>query len=68
MRTARLLHDADYPETPEVFQYTVRRGDSLAMIAQEHRSSVRELAELNQVRPPGYTIHPGQRLTVPARN
>ncbi len=67
MQTARVLHDADYPATPEVIHYTVQRGDSLAMIAMEHRSSVRELAELNRIRPPGYTIYPGQQLTVPAR-
>jgi len=67
MLTARELHDADYPATPEVIHYTVRSGDSLAMIALEHRSSVQELAEMNRIRPPGYTIYPGQRLTVPAR-
>jgi hypothetical protein len=37
------------------------------MIALEHRSSVQELAEMNRIRPPGYTIYPGQQLTVPAR-
>ena len=67
MQIARVLHDADYPATPEVIRYTVQRGDSLAMIALEHRSSVQELAELNRIRPPRYTIHPGQQLTVPAR-
>jgi membrane-bound lytic murein transglycosylase D len=63
---ARELHEADNPERPEVLRYTVRSGDSLAAIAQEHRSSIRELAELNRLRPP-YLIHPGQQLTVPAR-
>lgn len=67
MLTARVLHDADYPEQPDVIRYTVQRGDNLAMIALEHRSSVQELAELNRIRPPGYVIHPGQQLTVPAR-
>ena len=67
MQIARVLHDADYPATPEVIHYTVQRGDSLAMIALEHRSSVQELAELNRIRSPGYTIYPGQQLTVPAR-
>jgi hypothetical protein len=37
------------------------------MIALEHRSSVRQLADLNGIRPPDYVIHPGQVLTVPAR-
>ena len=66
MQIARELHDADYPETPDVLRYTVQRGDSLAVIAQDHRSSVRELAALNRIRSP-YVIHPGQQLTVPAR-
>jgi membrane-bound lytic murein transglycosylase D len=66
--TARALHDAEYPEKPEVVRYTVRRGDTLAAIAGAHRSSVRELAALNGIRPPAYVIHPGQRLIVPARD
>jgi len=67
MEIARALHDADYPERPDVIPYTVRRGDSLAVIALEHRSSVRELAALNGIRAPQYVIHPGQTLNVPAR-
>ncbi len=67
MVLARKLHDADYPAKPEVVRYVVRAGDTLATIALEHRSSVREIAELNGIRPPSYVIHPGQALTVPAR-
>jgi membrane-bound lytic murein transglycosylase D len=66
--TARILHDAEYPEKPEVIRYMVRRGDTLAAIAGAHRSSVRELAALNGIRPPDYVIHPGQKLVVPARD
>lgn len=65
---ARALHDAEYPEHPEVLRYRVRPGDTLAAIADAHHSSVRELAALNGIRPPDYIIHPGQELTVPARN
>jgi membrane-bound lytic murein transglycosylase D len=65
---ARELHDADYPEQPEVRHYTVRRGDTLAAIAARHRCSLREVAEMNSIRPPSYVIHVGQRLTLPARS
>jgi membrane-bound lytic murein transglycosylase D len=60
------LHDAAYPERPEIVQYTVRRGDTLARIASRHGCwSVGKLATLNGITGPGYVIHVGQRLTVP---
>lgn len=63
---ARELHDADFPEQPAVVRYTVRRGDTLAKIAARHGCrSVRELAAVNGIEGPGYTIHVGQRLSVP---
>ena len=64
---ARGLHDADYPEKPEVMHYTVQAGDTLASIATRHRCSLRELAEMNDIRDPEYVILVGQRLTVPTR-
>jgi membrane-bound lytic murein transglycosylase D len=67
LQTARVLHDAEYPDKPEVITYMVRRGDSLAAIAGKHRSSVAELSRLNGIRPPDYVIHPGQQLSVPGR-
>ncbi len=67
MRLARRLHDADYPEEPELMQYTVRRGDTLAAIAARHRSSLRELARLNGIAGPRYVIRVGQKLRVPSR-
>ncbi len=63
---ARLLHDANYPEEPEMIPYTVRQGDSLGRIAARFPCvSVRELAAVNGVRPPRYTIRAGQRLKIP---
>jgi membrane-bound lytic murein transglycosylase D len=62
---ARDLHDADYPERPDVRDYTVRRGDTLAEIAARHRIPVRELASANRLDAPEYLIHVGQRLTLP---
>ena len=63
---ARELHDANYPTEPELVSYTVRRGDTLGRIAGRHHCvSLRELASLNDVRPPGYVIHVGQHLRIP---
>jgi membrane-bound lytic murein transglycosylase D len=63
---ARELHDANYPDEPELIIYTVRRGDTLGRIASRHRcTSVQELAAMNSVRPPRYVIHVGQRLKIP---
>ena len=62
---ARELHDAEYVKPPEPTHYTVLRGDSLAEIAVRLRVSVRALASLNDLEPPHYVIHPGQRLSVP---
>lgn len=64
---ARTLHDAAYPDTPDTIRYTVRGGDTLAAIAARHGcGSMRELAAINSIVPPGYVIHVGQRLTVPS--
>jgi membrane-bound lytic murein transglycosylase D len=63
---ARELHDANYPEEPELIVYTVRRGDTLGKIASRHRCvSVRDLAQLNGIQPPRYVIQVGQRLKIP---
>jgi membrane-bound lytic murein transglycosylase D len=60
------LHDADYPDEPEMIIYTVRRGDTLGKIASRHRcTGVRQLAALNNIRAPRYIIRPGQRLKIP---
>jgi membrane-bound lytic murein transglycosylase D len=64
---ARELHDANYPEEPEMIVYTVRRGDTLGRIASRHRCvSVGELAALNHIRPPRYVIRVGQRVKIPS--
>jgi membrane-bound lytic murein transglycosylase D len=67
MELARALHDADYPEKPELMRYVVQRGDTLAEIAARHRCSLRELASMNGVKGPDFVIHVGQQLTVPTR-
>ncbi|HXV75240.1 MAG TPA: transglycosylase SLT domain-containing protein [Candidatus Polarisedimenticolaceae bacterium] len=64
---ARELHDANYPDEPEMIVYTVRNGDTLSRIASRHSCvSLGELAALNDIRPPRYVIHVGQRVKIPA--
>lgn len=64
---ARVLHDANYPDEPEMIVYTVRRGDTLGRIASRHRcASIRQIAALNGIRAPRYVIRAGQRIKVPA--
>jgi membrane-bound lytic murein transglycosylase D len=64
---SRLMHDANYPERPEMIPYTVRQGDTLGRIASRFPCvNVRELAAVNNIRPPRYLIRTGQRLRVPA--
>jgi membrane-bound lytic murein transglycosylase D len=64
---AREMHEANYPDEPEMFVHTVQRGDTLGRVASRHRCvSVGELAAINGIRPPRYVIHVGQRLKVPS--
>ncbi len=63
----RLMHDANYPERPEMIPYKVRQGDTLGRIASRFPCvNVRELAAVNTIRPPRYLIRAGQRLRIPA--
>jgi membrane-bound lytic murein transglycosylase D len=63
----RLMHDANYPERPEMIPYKVRQGDTLGRIASRFPCvNVRELAAVNNIRPPRYLIRAGQRLQIPA--
>jgi membrane-bound lytic murein transglycosylase D len=63
---ARELHDANYPEEPEMIPYVVRSGDTLARIASRHSCvTIAELAGINGIRGPRYVIRVGQTLKVP---
>jgi membrane-bound lytic murein transglycosylase D len=60
------LQQAKSPAGPVEVGYKVRRGDTLAAIARRTRcSSVKEIAALNGVRGPSYTLKVGQRLRLP---
>ena len=63
---ARLLHEANYPPEPQVIPYEVQSNDTLSRIASRYRCvSMRELAALNNIRPPRYMIRVGQSLKIP---
>lgn len=63
---AEELHAANYPDGSEMEIYIVQRGDTVSQIARRHRcTSIRELAAVNNIRPPRYMIRVGQSLKVP---
>ncbi len=63
---ARELHEAKYPE---LIIYTVRAGDTLGKIAARYRcTSQSEIATINNLRRPKYTIRIGQQLKIPGCN
>lgn len=47
--------------------HTVRKGDTLYSIGLEYGFDYKEIAQLNNITPPAYTIHIGQRLNLPSR-
>lgn len=60
------LHDARYPEGPQVIVYKVRQGDTLASLARTSRcSGVADIARLNDIAGPRYAIRVGQTLKLP---
>lgn len=60
------LQEAKSPEGPTQVGYKVRRGDTLAAIARRTRcSSVKEIAAVNGIRGPNYTLKVGQQLRLP---
>jgi membrane-bound lytic murein transglycosylase D len=64
---ARVLHDADYPEGPELVRHTVVTGESLGRISARYPCwSLGKLAAVNGIDAPDYVIRVGQQLTVPA--
>ena len=51
---------------PRMVRHTVVSGDTLGKIAGRHRCvSVQELAAMNNIRPPRYTIRVGQTIKIP---
>lgn len=52
-------------EKPRTKTHTVRNGESLARIADQHGITVTELKNANNLS--GNTLHPGDKLTIPAK-
>lgn len=66
---AHELYEANYPPEPEMIPYIVRPRDTLGRIASRYRcTSIGELAAINNVRAPRYTIRVGQMLKIPSCN
>ncbi|KNB50097.1 peptidoglycan-binding protein [Streptomyces caatingaensis] len=63
----RLASAPEKPATPggATARYTVRPGDTLTAIAEDHDTTVPRLASLNSLKDP-YLLHPGDELKVPA--
>lgn len=47
------------------YYYRVQKGDSLFMIAKLFGKDMDEIIALNEIKPPTYTIYPGQLLKIP---
>lgn len=47
--------------------HTVKKGDTLYSIGLEYGFDYKEIAQLNNIAAPAYTIHVGQQLKLPAR-
>ena len=70
------LHSAIVPSPPPAAlarakpsgsrSYTVRKGDTLAAISRKTGCGIKEIANVNHLRAPGYALRIGQVLNVPA--
>ncbi len=61
-----LLHHRLHPNSPYKMwtnTHKVRKGDTLWQLARRHRTSVREIASLNNISPDGL-LQPGQKLLI----
>ncbi len=66
----RLKVFSDGDETKGEVKYktiTVESGDNLIKIASQNKSTVREIATINDIKPP-YKVYTGQKLKVPAND
>jgi len=66
LRTAAVLHDAGYNEREDLLPYVVQNGDTLSRIARRHHCmSIKEIAAINNIKPPRYLIRAGKMIKVP---
>lgn len=66
MQLAQSFHDADFQGTNGVFNYRVKKGDSLGKIARKFRCTNRkEIARMNRLKAPRYLIRAGKYLKIP---
>jgi membrane-bound lytic murein transglycosylase D len=66
LETAANLHDAGYNEREDLLPYVVQNGDTLSRIARRHHCmSIKEIAAINNIKPPRYLIRAGKMIKVP---
>lgn len=59
------LHSAARPAPPPPKTYVVRHGDTLGAIARRHQcGSIHDLARVNRIKPPRYSLRAGQTLRI----
>lgn len=63
---ATMKADSAKPEEPEAETYTVKKGDTLSGIAKRFKTTVADLAKLNNIKDPD-VIHAGQVLKLPGK-
>ncbi len=69
LKLANALHQADFKERQGLFKYRIKQGDSLGKIARKFKcSSKKEIAHLNNLKPPRYFIRAGKYLKIPQCN
>ncbi len=60
------VHIAAYEGKPDLLPYRIRRGDTLSTIARRYRCvSMKELASMNNIAPPRYSLRAGKTIKVP---
>ena len=63
---ARDLRDASESREDDMIPYVIQRGDTLGRIANRHAcTSIKELAALNNIAPPRYSLRAGKTIKVP---
>ncbi len=55
--------ELDYPKTG--ISYTVKKGDTLSKIAQEHHSKIAYIQAANHIQDPHKDLRPGQTIFIP---
>ncbi len=65
--SSEAMHVAAYEDKPDVAPYRIRSGDTMSGIARRYRCvSMKELASMNNIAGPRYTLRAGKSIKVPS--